>query len=500
MPAILKRKGFLILIFLLLVAIFFRFWQIRDYVVFLGDEGRDMIIMRNMILSKNLTFLGPTASVGGFYLGPIYYWMATPFLFLFGFDPVGPSVMVALFGVATVFLMFRFLKDALGIYPAFLATFLYTIAPLIVRYSRSSWNPNPLPFFSLLMLYAIYKALLKNKYLYFVLAGACFGVAIQLHYIAALLAPIAFFITVINTHPKNLPKIIILSIAGFLITFSPFLLFEIRHNFPNFRTILEFVTRGTTLGYSSTRFGWLLSSMGNIFLEELSVLKATIFTRIAFWFIVLTSAAALFKYRKDYQKRLFFSATLIYFLAGLAGLRFYTGQIYDYYFGFIFPAPFLLFASAVYLFEKNMALKVAAFLITLAISYQFIANGFYKSQPNRLINQTETVTNAIIAVSEDKPFNFAIITNSNSDHAYRYFLEIKGHKPKPLEELITDQLIILCESQNCPSPLGHPLWEIAAFGRGEIVNVSQLPDYGFKIYKLIHWPGELSPAGKPAIK
>ena len=70
-----KNIKFAIFLILVLTAIFFRFWKVKDYVVFLGDEGRDMLVMRKMVVEKRLTFLGPTASVGGFYLGPIYYWM-----------------------------------------------------------------------------------------------------------------------------------------------------------------------------------------------------------------------------------------------------------------------------------------------------------------------------------------------------------------------------------------------------------------------------------------
>src|SRR3989344_1355344 len=87
--------------------------------------------------------LGPTAAVGGFYLGPVYYWMAAPFLWLWRFDPVGPSYFVAAIGVATVLLLYKFLKDAVGFWPAILSSSLYATAPLIIRYSRSSWNPNP---------------------------------------------------------------------------------------------------------------------------------------------------------------------------------------------------------------------------------------------------------------------------------------------------------------------------------------------------------------------
>ena len=37
----LKKPQILILIFILIVAAFLRLYRIRDYIVFLGDEGRD---------------------------------------------------------------------------------------------------------------------------------------------------------------------------------------------------------------------------------------------------------------------------------------------------------------------------------------------------------------------------------------------------------------------------------------------------------------------------
>ncbi len=162
----LTKIQLLLIILLVVVAAFLRFWQIRDYVVFLGDEGRDMLVMRRMIQDSRPVFIGPTASVGGFYLGPIYYWMAAPFLALSMFDPVGPSVMVALFGLGTVILLFKFLKETVGFYPALIASFLYATDPLIVRYSRSSWNPNPLPFFSLLLINFLYLAISRKKSLF----------------------------------------------------------------------------------------------------------------------------------------------------------------------------------------------------------------------------------------------------------------------------------------------------------------------------------------------
>lgn len=494
-----KRIELLVLTALILVAIFLHFWQIRDYVVFLGDEGRDMIVMRNMILEKRPVFLGPTASVGGFYLGPIYYWMAAPFLALTMFDPVGPSLMVAAIGVATVFILYKFLREVAGFWPAIISSVLYTTAPLILRYSRSSWNPNPLPFFALLQIYSIYLGITKKKPIFFLIAGLCFGVAIQLHYLAIMLVPISALIVALNSSPRRWPKIILLALFGALITFSPFLIFEIRHGFPNFRTIFEFVTRKTTHGYQSPNIIWVISNFGNIFLEEISKFAGTIFTQIAFWFLALGGLFILIKNWSDEKRRLVCSIGAIYFLGGLAFLRLYSGQIFDYYYGFMFPAPFFLFGLIVGETLRKNIFKLIFISFTIFAVVLFLNREFWTSLPNRLLDQTANVADFVIQKAGGKPYNFALMSEHNSDQAYRYFLEIKGAKPVDLETMVTDQLLAVCESKKC-APLGYPSWEIAGFGRAEVQGEWELPNIGIHVIRLTHWPGVPNPAGKPAVK
>ncbi len=493
------RLKLLLFILLILTAVFFRFYKIRDYVVFLGDEGRDMIVIRDIFVKHHIPFLGPTASVGGFYLGPVYYWMAAPFLLLWRFDPVGPSYMIAIFGLLTVLLLYKFLKETVGFWPAFLVGLLYSTAPLIVRYSRSSWNPNPLPFFSLFLIYMTYLGIKRAKPIFFLVAGLAFGIAIQLHYLALLLVLVFLAIVLLSTNWKTWPKSIALYIVGTLITFSPFLLFEAAHNFPNFRTIFEFVTRGTNVGYKSFNFLWLITNTGNIFLEEISHLGGTIYTKIIVWTLLFFSLYGFYKTRKDKEKKLLYTTGFIWFFGGLLLLRVYTGNLNDYYFGFLFPAPFFLLGLIFSELWGNKFLRLIPLGFTMFALIWFTSNAFFKNSPNKLINQTETVAQEIIQKTGGKPYNFALVSDHNSDHAYRYFLDIKGDPPTQLETMVTDQLIVLCESQKC-SPLGNPLWEIAAFGRGEIVGQWDLPKFGFKLYRLTHWSGAPSPAGKPAVK
>src|SRR5437867_99432 len=101
----LLTKTNIILFLILVIASIFRLYRIGDYMTFLGDEWRDVLVVYN-ILHGHFTLLGPTASVGGFFLGPIYYYFMTPFLWIFNYDPVGPAVMVALFAIATVGLVY----------------------------------------------------------------------------------------------------------------------------------------------------------------------------------------------------------------------------------------------------------------------------------------------------------------------------------------------------------------------------------------------------------
>src|SRR5258706_15192233 len=188
-------KSNLILLGILILAAFLRLYRIRDYLTFLGDEGRDVLIVYN-ILHGHLTLLGPTSSVGGFFLGPIYYYFMAPFLWLFQYDPVWPAVMVALLGIATVWLVYKIGAEFFGSKAGLIASLLYSISPLFISYSRFSWNPNPMPFFTLLTLYFLYKAevlqdlaiksksFVNNKpMLILIIVGILYGIDLQLHYI-----------------------------------------------------------------------------------------------------------------------------------------------------------------------------------------------------------------------------------------------------------------------------------------------------------------------------
>lgn len=483
-----NKLEFFLLVLLLLLAAFLRFYRIEDFIVFLGDEGRDVLVVKRMIVDHKWTLLGPTASVGGMFLGPIYYYFMIPFLWLFRFEPVGPAVMVALFGVATVFLVYKTSREFFGSLAGLLAALLYSVSPLAIVYSRSSWNPNVLPFFSLLTVYFLTKAL-GGKKRFFFLAGACLGVALQLHYLASFL----FFVAaaaVFLFEPRRM-KGWLLALGrfglGFLLTFSPFVLFELRHQFPNTRSLWRFILAGKEVAFQAGRF---LPIIANVFfrLFETVVCDHRLFLAIPLLVFVLGGMGWSVKQRKIAKKK---AILLLWIGLGCFLFGFYQKPIYDYYLGFLFPAPFLLVGFIVEKLEKRKILVFGFLALALAIFGFNLANSPAFGTANRQVANTKNDVRILLEQTGGQPFNFALITGGNSDHAYRYFMEIWDREPVTLAHdpgSITDQLMVICEVKPC-GVLGHSLWEIAGFGRAEIAGEWSTPD-GKIIYKLVHYRGD----------
>ena len=510
--------------FILLLASFLRLYRIADYMTFLGDEGRDVLVVYN-ILHGHLTLLGPTSSVGGFFLGPIYYYFMAPFLLLFNYNPVGPAVMVALIGVLTVFLIYKFTNEFFNKKVALIAALLYSISPIVISYSRSSWNPNPLPFFSLLILFLLYKAELKNKIKYLFLLGILFGIAMQLHYLATFLGVIilsyVLFINLIKIERNVFSKVLkickeyVYIFLGFLIGWSPFLAFEVRHGFPDFKNISNFILHSGNTGANgnyfqivgdvffrlfarlvfafpqSDQFHWFDKSIINLW-TAFSLIVAL----FSIWFLIKNFYNSFKEKAQDLNKYLLL---FLWFFVGVLLFGFYKKSIYEYYFAFMFPLPFILvagFIDELRNFKKNkifLILSAVIFIVLVLLNIQGVP---FRYPPNRQLNQMKTIADFVMTKTNAKPFNFALISGGNSDYAYRYFFTIWNHSPitiqypgvDPKRKTITDQLLVVCESPLPCSPVGNSLWEIAGFGQAEIQDhwtVSVV-----EVYKLIHYKGK----------
>src|SRR3989344_5873956 len=154
-----KNKIFFVLFLgVLALAAFLRFYRLSEYMTFLGDEGRDTIVIKKILVDHHFPLIGPPTSVGNIYLGPLYYYMMAIPMAIFYLNPVAAAGMNAFLGVLTVALIYYLGKTWFNRQAGLIAAYLYAISPVTIIYSRSSWNPNPTPFFALIAILGFYKA------------------------------------------------------------------------------------------------------------------------------------------------------------------------------------------------------------------------------------------------------------------------------------------------------------------------------------------------------
>lgn len=479
----------LVLIFILLVGAFLRLYKISEYMTFLADEGRDVLLVRKLVTEGDLIFVGPGTSIGTMYLGPLYYYMMAPALFLSRLSPVGPSIMVALLGVATIFLVWKVAREWFGQIPAALSAILYATSSVVIIFSRSSWNPNIMPFFALLSLYSIWKVYETQKYWWLVVLGISFAAVLQSHYLGLILIPVIFAfwlmtIKLIKNQKTEMSKFIKFSIAGFIgfiLLMVPLILFDFKHDFRNFHAMINFAS-GSKENYSPTLENTISKTlpMFKLVTTRLFVPKFPV-VGLALSILLLLGLLITFL-KKNSPQILLIILWLVFGVIGLALLR---QDVYDHYFGFLFPMPFLLLAGIMQNLNKKIVIGVGAILLLFNMFSLPILGA-----PNMQYPRSVLIAQKILEEAKGEKFHLAAIAETNNRDTYLYNLTLWGAPvvdidPQNFDNTLVDQLFVICEKvpSEC-DPTHDPSSWITSFGWSRIENSWQV--WGYTIYKLVH--------------
>jgi 4-amino-4-deoxy-L-arabinose transferase-like glycosyltransferase len=477
----LKNNWLLVLI--LVVGAFLRLYRIGDYMTFLGDEGRDAIIVRRLLVYGDPILIGPGTSIGSMYLGPLYYYLIAPSLFLANYSPAGPSVFIALIGVATIYFVYHVGREWFNEKSGIIAASLYAVSPVVIIYSRSSWNPNIMPFFALLCVYSIWRVWKYRQYKWLMVLGISFAFVLQSHYLGLLLAPTLFIFWLLRRPPL---KYTLYGVAIFIFLMSPLVIFDARHGWNNFASMKKFFAeRQSTV---SARPWNAIPKMYPILTDintSLLTPKNKTIGNIATIGIVLTLAwLALYKRKEIINPKSLLLFSWIVF--GLLGLGLYKQQVYDHYYGFMFPAVFLLIG---YLMSQLTGKSKIFYLLPIGLLFLCLWATPIKSPPNMQMKRAVEVSKKISEETKGIPFNIAVIAERNYEDGYQYFLEkdnlpvvdIDAQRP----ETIKDQLFVICEApKDICDPTHSPKAEVANFGWSKVGAEWEV--FGIRIYRLVH--------------
>lgn len=468
------------LVFILGIATLFRFYKINEVFYFVGDAGRDAQVAYKIIFDHKLTLIGPKTSVGGFYLGPFYFYLITIPLFVFSMNPLGLGYLASFLGVVAVFLAFLLGKILFNGKTGLIIAFLYATSSIVVSYSRTAWNPSPIPIFTLLLIIFTYLYEKTQKSLYLWFLGFVFGIGVQLHYNFIFLAPPAGIYLLFTS--KNIRKTIknfFVAAILFILANFPLVLFELRHQFITSRAFLNFLKSGDVGGDFIVIFD-------NFYLLIKQTIELTIFSprSMPFLFLVIYLFAALsllFHSKKRNETGLLF---LLFFLSAFC-FSFFKGTLQLYYLNFLLPFPILF----VGIFLSTLLKKKIFSLIFIVILIIYFANNWAVNinlvKPNPSFREMMEISRSIVEkVPQGQKFNIAIFSGDpwHSAEEYRYFSYYFGKRALGADNYRNIEKLYIISSGPMENPLAIRSQETGDFGARKIEDSWSVGS--FRIFQL----------------
>lgn len=242
------------MLFFIVLFIFIRSLNFAEHLNFSFDQAWGATRVMQIWKEKEFTLVGPGSSIvvkGKQILqGSINYYFYLIFLLLGNFDPIISSYLFMLFAAVMVIPLFYGVRLLINQKTAIFVLVVYSLLPLYIDFTRFFFGPNYQ--FTLIPLLVYFMGLYRKreKTIHLLLVFFMIGILSQFHYATLILFPLLFSYYYFNlrTEPVKLYRLIFISSTGFLIGFSPIILFEIKNNFYNLKVLFEYFKYSRNIG------------------------------------------------------------------------------------------------------------------------------------------------------------------------------------------------------------------------------------------------------------
>lgn len=456
-----------------------RLYRLDTTMQFFGDQGRDALIARAILLNKDPAFIGPQTSIGNMYLGPFYYYfMVLPLLLTYPL-PTGPAYAVALLGILTLWLVYFFGKQMFGERIALIAMSLYAVSPVIITYVRFSWNPNIVPLFALCSVWLVWKALEKKDSAWIGI-GAVSAVLFQLHYIALTLIGavglVWMWVFVHQCRARALRRSFVFStltaIFLFIASLLPLVLFDLRHDFLNLNGFLGFFQSSDGPGNfrsfsepSAIFFGLLALAMRLLFeLYGIVIARSEILLSSLLLSYISLKLFFVWKGERKTRKKQAITIVLFFSIASLFVLSLYRSSVYDHYLGFFFPIGAYLLAILIDSLYRSIFLRPLAVFFAIGLFYSALLRYPGTQQLGANVYAFSKASSEIAQFLPDSTrYNLLVYTPTRDLHGmnYRYFLTTLGRPPVAQDEWVAIDTLVVIDEEGRSTPFDESQYAIA---------------------------------------
>lgn len=451
-----RKLEFFILFTVIVLSIFLRTYHFHDWLQFNPDQARDASIVSDVITGvAPLPLLGSIAGGTNFHLGPIFYYFGYVSASVFGNYPDVIAYPDLFFSLLSIPFLFFFLKKYFRSDIALALSGLMGVSYFFVNISRFSWNPNSIPFFTLLFLFSFLEMMEeknKNKYLWPILVGISLGVGVQLHTFLLLILPtVSFviflylwiqknflwrnmFLVILLSFFMNVPQIVSEIQTGGANVQQFFVSSDVQSEgraniFSNGGTVLScYIQANANMifslenmegcgelfspGKAVKKYGDTPGVLSNVYLFTVAMITSTLFLVIGYFFL-----GYYFRKESDYSRKNFLLLFLLYSTVSLLFFIPVASHMEPRYFVILFFVPFVLFGFFLqFLLEKISKNGIVLFWIIIMLCVILNLTIDWKAFALYRNNQASDSENSILG--EIEPVAQYISENAYSEKIY----------------------------------------------------------------------------------
>ena len=423
-----------ILCVLFLIAIFLRFAFLNNNLFFGPEQGRDLLVVKDIVLNHKLTLIGSKTDISGVFHGPLFYYLSTiPFILSHG-DPLFISFFFVLINSATVFPLYLLGKKLRNKQVGLLAALLFAFSFNAIVYAR--WLSNPplsIPFAASAMYFLV--AFLKGSKKSLLGFSIFIGLLNQAEFLNILFYAviiIGIYVIFFDRFRKLSPVFLFLNIVIItLLSVGTFILFDLRHQFLITNSILHLLTGQT--GFSVS----FLSSVEQCLSVFLTAFGMTVFP---FWTIpgYVVLLASLIVVINISRKQKEYNLFILWLFIPVVLLICLHQNVLDQFFVSLLPAFLLLTAILVDAIWKKFFVGGLLVLLVLIFSSLFFwfqnipsnTNIFFQlTQPDLRYNDELATIDQVYKESGNTPFAIQTYTIPYwSQQAWQYLFWSYGEK------------------------------------------------------------------------
>lgn len=435
------------IILIVLNIILASFWQINGNIFFHTDIARDFLLMEDIVDNRNLALIGPrSGAIPGLFHGPLWLYLNLPAFVIGGGDPIVVGwFWVILYIISLVIIYYvgkKIFSESAGLLSALL------LSAVTILNVKTLFNPYGALILTPLYFYFFVSFLKSKKIIELLIVFLILGAIIQFQMAFGIPLTILTIICLLFFLSRVRKLHYMFSFLVIMIPLSSHLLFEIRNNFIQTKSVIKFLSGQESHGRLDLSFFQLItlrikemffSGIGSITQNNNYITILILFTVLFVMFKILKSKSA--------KKQIYLLFSFLY-LGFWMMTPLFKGPLWNYYYLPFIPLLILIFVSL-----RDYLNKYVFLLIFISI---YFVNIFYSISDVLTYNQNASEQdvstwkfNKLVAQNvfegEEKEFGYFIFTPDLYGYSPRYALNYyqKKYQDKTIYPFVKKQTTYL---------------------------------------------------------